>query len=122
MGEGGKVTISTRLSDEWREGLQPGDHVVVAVGDTGHGIPPELLQKVFDPFFTTKSVGKGTGLGLSQVYGIATQSGGAVRVDSTVGMGTTIEIWLPVTDAAERVRPSDLAPEETRSARESAYW
>ncbi|MBI1682895.1 hybrid sensor histidine kinase/response regulator [Caulobacter hibisci] len=113
MGEGGKVTISTRLSDEWREGLQPGDHVVVAVGDTGHGIPPELLQKVFDPFFTTKSVGKGTGLGLSQVYGIATQSGGAVRVDSTVGMGTTIEIWLPVTDAAERVRPGDLTPEET---------
>ncbi|WP_233245124.1 MULTISPECIES: PAS domain-containing hybrid sensor histidine kinase/response regulator [unclassified Caulobacter] len=113
MGEGGKVTISTRLSDEWREGLQPGDHVVVAVGDTGHGIPPELLQKVFDPFFTTKSVGKGTGLGLSQVYGIATQSGGAVRVDSTVGMGTTIEIWLPVTDAAERVRSGDLTPEET---------
>ncbi|WP_454718883.1 sensor histidine kinase [Caulobacter segnis] len=61
------------------------DHVVIAVSDTGHGIPKELLQKVFDPFFTTKSVGKGTGLG--QVYGIATQSGGTVRIDSTVGVG-----------------------------------
>ena len=93
--------------------MQPGDHIVVAVSDTGHGIPADLLQKVFDPFFTTKSVGKGTGLGLSQVYGIATQSGGTVRIDSTVGVGTTIEIWLPVTEAVDRLRPRDLPPEET---------
>jgi signal transduction histidine kinase/ActR/RegA family two-component response regulator len=113
MDEGGSVSITSRLSDEWHEGLQPGDHIVVAVSDTGHGIPEALLQKVFDPFFTTKSVGKGTGLGLSQVYGIATQSGGTVRIDSAVGVGTTIEIWLPVTDAADRGRPRDLPPEET---------
>ncbi len=113
MGDGGTVTISSRISDEWHEGLQPGDHVVIAVSDTGHGIPKELMQKVFDPFFTTKSVGKGTGLGLSQVYGIATQSGGTVRIDSTVGVGTTIEIWLPVTEASDHVRPRDLPPEET---------
>ncbi len=113
MGDGGVVTISSRISDEWREGLQPGDHVVIAVSDTGHGIPKDLLQKVFDPFFTTKSVGKGTGLGLSQVYGIATQSGGTVRIDSTVGVGTTIEIWLPITEAGDRIRPSDIAPNET---------
>jgi PAS domain S-box-containing protein len=112
MGEGGTVTVSSRLSDEWHEGLQPVQHVVIAVSDTGHGIAPELLQKVFDPFFTTKSVGKGTGLGLSQVYGIATQSGGTVRVESTIGAGTKIEIWLPVTDADERLRPSELTADE----------
>ncbi|RRN62069.1 ATP-binding protein [Caulobacter sp. 602-1] len=113
MGDGGAVTISSRTSDEWHEGLQPGDHVVIAVSDTGHGIPKDLLQKVFDPFFTTKSVGKGTGLGLSQVYGIATQSGGTVRIHSTVGVGTTIEIWLPITEAGDRIRPSDIPPNET---------
>ncbi|MEH0196409.1 response regulator [Caulobacter sp. CCNWLY153] len=112
MGDGGTVSISSRISDEWHEGLQPSDHVVIAVSDTGHGIPEDLLQKVFDPFFTTKSVGKGTGLGLSQVYGIATQSGGAVRIDSTVGVGSKIEIWLPITEADDRVRPSDIPPNE----------
>ncbi|PIB94689.1 PAS domain-containing hybrid sensor histidine kinase/response regulator [Caulobacter sp. FWC2] len=113
MGDGGTVTVSSRISDEWHEGLQPGDHIVIAVSDTGHGIPEALLQKVFDPFFTTKSVGKGTGLGLSQVYGIATQSGGTVRIDSTVGVGTTIEIWLPITEAGDRIRPSDIPLNET---------
>ncbi|WP_165186068.1 hybrid sensor histidine kinase/response regulator [Caulobacter soli] len=113
MGEGGTVTVSSRLADDWHEGLQPGHYVVIAVGDTGHGIPADLLQKVFNPFFTTKSVGKGTGLGLSQVYGIATQSGGTVLIDSTVGVGTTIEIWLPVSDAADRLRPSEIPAGET---------
>ena len=113
MGEGGTVTLHSRLADDWHEGLQPGQHVVISVSDTGHGIPADLLQKVFDPFFTTKSVGKGTGLGLSQVYGIATQSGGTVRIESAVGVGTTIEIWLPVSHADERLRPSELPPNET---------
>ncbi|WP_232793036.1 ATP-binding protein [Caulobacter hibisci] len=113
MGEGGTVTVSSRIAHDWHEGLEPGRYVVIAVSDTGHGIPAELLQKVFDPFFTTKSVGKGTGLGLSQVYGIATQSGGTVRIDSTVGVGTSIEIWLPISDAAERLRPSEIPSSET---------
>lgn len=113
MSEGGTVTVSSRLADDWHEGLRPGQHVVIAVSDTGHGIPAELLQKVFDPFFTTKSVGKGTGLGLSQVYGIATQSGGTARIESAVGVGTVIEIWLPVSHADERMRPSELPPHET---------
>jgi PAS domain S-box-containing protein len=113
MGEGGTVTVTSRLADDWHEGLQPGRHVVIAVSDTGHGIPAELLAKVFDPFFTTKSVGKGTGLGLSQVYGIATQSGGTVRIDSTVGVGTTIEIWLPVSDATERLKAGEIPTGET---------
>lgn len=113
MSNGGTVTVSSRLAEDWHEGLQPGRHVVIAVSDTGHGIPAELLQKVLDPFFTTKGVGKGTGLGLSQVYGIATQSGGTVRIDSTVGEGATIEIWLPVSDAAERLHASEIPTGET---------
>ena len=112
MGEGGVVTLGSRLADDWHEGQQPGRHVVISVGDTGHGIPADVMHKVFDPFFTTKSVGKGTGLGLSQVYGIATQSGGTVRIDSAVGVGTVIEIWLPVSDVAERLRPSEIPANE----------
>ena len=73
MPEGGILTISTRIAQEWGEDLKPGRYVVITVSDTGTGIPPELLDKVFDPFFTTKAIGRGTGLGLSQVYGIARQ-------------------------------------------------
>ncbi len=105
MGKGGVLTIASRVENDWGEDLKPGRYVVISVSDTGSGIQPELLSKVFDPFFTTKSVGKGTGLGLSQVYGIARQSGGATRISSKVGKGTTIEIWLPLVDgeAAEHI-------------------
>ncbi|MCW2236542.1 response regulator [Azospirillum canadense] len=77
--------------------LPPGRYAVVSVRDTGTGIPPDVLPRVFDPFFTTKEVGRGSGLGLSQVYGFVHQSGGQVRVDSAVGQGTTVELWLPCT-------------------------
>lgn len=99
MPDGGMVTITAANREVGEgfgvEGLAPGQYVVLAVGDTGCGIAPELLEQVLEPFFTTKSVGKGTGLGLSMVYGFAKQSGGAVRVDSAVGVGTCVEIWLP---------------------------
>jgi signal transduction histidine kinase/ActR/RegA family two-component response regulator len=76
-------------------GLLPeGDYVRIAVTDSGPGMPPEIAARVFEPFFTTKGVGKGTGLGLSQVYGMAQQSGGAARILSEPGVGTTVEIWL----------------------------
>jgi signal transduction histidine kinase/ActR/RegA family two-component response regulator len=71
------------------------EFVRLSVADTGTGIAPELLPKVFEPFFTTKEIGKGTGLGLSQVYGFARQSGGGARVSSTLGVGTTVTIYLP---------------------------
>ncbi len=77
--------------------LPPGRYAVVSVRDTGTGISPDVLPRVFDPFFTTKDVGKGSGLGLSQVYGFVRQSGGQVRVDSAVGRGTAVELWLPCT-------------------------
>ena len=76
-------------------GLPTGDYVMLAVVDTGCGIAPEMVEQVMEPFFTTKDVGKGTGLGLSMVYGFARQSGGTIRIDSKVGEGTRVEVWLP---------------------------
>ncbi|MCE5335987.1 MAG: two-component sensor histidine kinase, partial [Desulfobacteraceae bacterium] len=70
--------------------------VVVEVSDTGHGIAKDLMARIFDPFFTTKPVGKGTGLGLSICYGIVKKLGGRIVVESTVGMGTTFHVYLPV--------------------------
>jgi hypothetical protein len=72
-----------------------GEFVALAVADTGSGIAPDLVDKVFDPFFTTKDVGKGSRLGLSQVHGFAHQSGGTVMLDSRLGRGTTVTLYLP---------------------------
>jgi CheY-like chemotaxis protein len=72
-----------------------GEFVALRVSDTGAGIPPDVLPKVFDPFFTTKEVNKGSGLGLSQVHGFAHQSGGTVKIESELGKGTTVTLYLP---------------------------
>lgn len=106
MGDRGTLTIE---STERTAADVQGAFVVISVRDTGPGIPAHLLEKVFDPFFTTKPVGKGTGLGLSQVYGIAKQSGGFVRIDSREGQGASVEIWLRLAqpDTEEK---SALAP------------
>jgi PAS domain S-box-containing protein len=111
MPDGGVVTVTAEdrevLKQTGRSGLAPGRYVVIAVRDTGCGIAPDMIEQVLEPFFTTKPVGKGTGLGLSMVYGFAQQSGGGVRVDSQVGTGTCVEIWLPrapeVADEAEAI-------------------
>jgi two-component system NtrC family sensor kinase len=73
-----------------------GDKVVVDIADTGHGISSEVMKRIFDPFFTTKPVGKGTGLGLSICYGIIKKLGGNLTVDSTVGLGTTFHVFIPI--------------------------
>lgn len=94
MPAGGSVTIrasNTHIDDDARTG----DFVAIQVEDTGTGIPPDVVAKVFDPFFTTKPVGKGTGLGLSQVHGFAHQAEGTVTVESELGKGTTLTIYLP---------------------------
>ena len=77
--------------------LPPGTYARLVIGDTGVGIPPEVVDRIFDPFFTTRGVGKDTGLGLSLVHGIVTDLGGAIDVKSAIGEGTRFEIWLPVT-------------------------
>lgn len=93
MPKGGTVTVSIKNSQH-EVGLE-GDYVALSVQDTGVGIPDDVVGKVFDPFFTTKPVGKGTGLGLSQVYGFVHQAGGTVKVNSVLGKGTAITMYLP---------------------------
>ena len=77
------------------------------VADTGHGMPPEILERAFEPLFTTKEAGGGTGLGLSMVYGFAKQSGGHVRIRSDVGQGTAVTLYLP--DAEGHAVPDEIA-------------
>jgi CheY-like chemotaxis protein len=103
----GLLRISSRnvhLSANEVGDIQPGEYVKISVSDTGSGMPPEVLERAFEPFFTTKPVGKGTGLGLSQIFGFAHQSEGEVGIESQVGRGTTVSIYLPRTDAAATVR------------------
>jgi PAS domain S-box-containing protein len=106
MPDGGILSLAIRRIDLSGaadvDGLR-GAYVALELTDTGVGIPAEALAHVFDPFFTTKGPGEGTGLGLSQVYGFAKQSGGTATIDSEPGRGTTIRIYLPVTDAPVQV-------------------
>ena len=111
MPKGGRVTLKTGAV--WLEGeaaqrrsLAPGPYVVLAVTDTGCGMPPDVVNRIFEPFFTTKDTGRGTGLGLSMVYGIVRQSDGHIQVESRPGAGSTFRVYLP---RCERAGP-DLAP------------
>ncbi|MGY4513906.1 PAS domain S-box protein [Bradyrhizobium sp. USDA 3650] len=101
MPNGGTLVLETRniFLDDGYASMNPdvvaGNYVMIAVSDTGSGIPPELIDRVFDPFFTTKEVGKGTGLGLSMVFGFVKQSGGHIKIYSEEGHGTSVKIYLP---------------------------
>jgi CheY-like chemotaxis protein len=117
MPEGGKLTLRAREADLTPAAVEampqgrPGRFVQISVEDTGHGIPPEIIERIFDPFFTTKELGKGTGLGLSTVLGIVKSHEGFVTVRSEPGRGTTFDVYLPVvaeagpTGAAESEAP-----------------
>ena len=101
MHDGGRLTIETQnahFDDRYaaaNPGVPTGQYVLIAVTDTGTGMPADVIAKAFDPFFTTKEVGKGTGLGLSQTYGFVKQSGGHVKIYSELGHGTTVRVYLP---------------------------
>jgi signal transduction histidine kinase len=94
MPEGGNLRFETR-NVEQGDGPLPGESVVIEVRDTGVGMSPEVKARALEPFYTTKPVGEGTGLGLSQVYGFITQSEGHLEIESEVGKGTAIRIYLP---------------------------
>ncbi|MGR3631919.1 MAG: PAS domain S-box protein [Limimaricola soesokkakensis] len=111
----GALTLACRLvkvADE--PDLAPGSYVVIEVEDNGPGMDAAVLAQATEPFFTTKGVGKGTGLGLSMVHGLARQSGGAFRLDSAPGRGTTARIFLPVAATADKAAPEP--PDTTRAA------
>jgi PAS domain S-box-containing protein len=102
MPDGGRLSIETRCADldaaaagALRDG-KPGSYVVIGVTDTGSGMSADTIDRAFEPFFTTKPIGQGTGLGLSMIYGFVRQSGGFVTIDSGLGIGTKVEIYLPV--------------------------
>jgi signal transduction histidine kinase/ActR/RegA family two-component response regulator len=127
MGGGGHLTIETAnvaLADHEVDDLPAGDYVRISVADSGSGIAPEHLERVFEPFFTTKPVGKGTGLGLSQIFGFARQSGGDVTIQSELGVGTTVSIYLPRSTRAANRQPErpamSLMPRATAPARAGA--
>ena len=95
MPAGGVLTIKTRKVEvEGDPELEDGEYIEMSIGDTGSGMPPEVIDRAFEPFFTTKEVGKGTGLGLSMVYGVARQSGGTARIQSTPGKGTCVQLFF----------------------------
>jgi signal transduction histidine kinase/CheY-like chemotaxis protein len=119
MAGGGRIIIETREVILDRQDLidpeaAPGSYVRIAVSDTGAGMTPEVLSRAFDPFFTTKEVGKGSGLGLSQVYGFVKTAGGHVEIKSELGIGTTVELYLPKSFAlaapAETVAETQPSP------------
>ncbi len=103
----GNMQIATRnvtMAGSQVGDIRGGDYVRISVTDTGCGMAPDVLERAFEPFFTTKPVGKGTGLGLSQIFGFAHESGGEVGIESEVGRGTIVSIYLPRTEAAAPVR------------------
>ncbi|MCK1655311.1 hypothetical protein IVA88_28305 [Bradyrhizobium sp. 149] len=119
MPTGGTIVIETtalnRVPDQLASELKAGQYVCISVKDTGTGMPPDVLARAFDPFFTTKAPGKGTGLGLSQVYGFARQSGGTVKIETELGRGTVVRIFLP--RSTEAVVAGQGSSELTASAR-----
>ena len=123
MSGGGSLRIelqNSRTGDRSPPELSPGDYVVVSISDTGTGMDEETLARAFEPFFTTKELGIGSGLGLPMVQGFAAQSGGAVRIRSELGGGTTVELWLPQADEPPLKTPVPSSDPARRTCRWTA--
>jgi PAS domain S-box-containing protein len=117
MPDGGMLTISTGKTRIENHGeLEPGDYVCISVADTGHGMPAEVMARATEPFFSTKPLGKGTGLGLAQVYGIARQAGGTIRIESETGKGTTVHLILRKALAGADGHAAEALPEAPATA------
>ena len=118
MPNGGKLTLETRnvvLDEDYAamsSEVNPGNYVMIAVSDSGEGIPASLLEKVFEPFYTTKEVGKGSGLGLSMVYGFVKQSNGHIKIYSEEGHGTTVKLYLPQAAGVADALPAEAGISE----------
>jgi signal transduction histidine kinase/DNA-binding LytR/AlgR family response regulator len=125
MPNGGSVVISCDTVDmterkHYDGQLETGQYARITVKDSGFGIPPDVIDQVFEPFFTTKPVGSGTGLGLATTYGIVKQHGGTVLVDSTVDVGTTFSVLIPVAEQQEVSLRDERSPESDAPATNEA--
>ena len=115
MAEGGALVVRTANIERGApaarpEGPAPGRYVAISVADNGAGMPPEVLARVFEPFFTTKEVGRGSGLGLPQVLGVVKQLGGGIEIDTVLGQGSTVTIFLPKAEGAVAAAEPPSAP------------
>ena len=125
MPNGGKLTLETKnvvLDQDYARmnpEVKPGNYVMIAVSDTGEGLPNSLLDKVFEPFFTTKEVGKGSGLGLSMVYGFVKQSNGHIKIYSEEAHGTTVKLYLPQATGVADTLPAEAGISEFELGDES---
>lgn len=114
MPDGGMIWIKTQNTEveenQATDVLPAGKYVTLSLTDNGAGMPPEVLRRAFEPFFTTKEPGKGTGLGLSSIYGLVKECGGHIAIESEVGHGTTVTLYLPKLDQSEASKPSPRSP------------